>query len=214
MGLVAPWHVGSSPTGAPTCVPCIGRRILNHWATREVLEWIFFKKIIFLSSQQPLSIRRFKSFSSGKCSYVIFLIISSLPCFLISLSETPTTLILEPLDWSPDFLVFFLKFFFVFVLCYLMYFFNFMFQLLYWKFSSNISLISKSSFLFFKSSRFIAFCFSFCHGYNVFFLVHLKMLIIWFLSGSLAACSAPVFLDFVFSCLFWSVSFWWFCWPS
>ena len=28
MGLVAPRHVGSSPTRARTCVPCIGRRIL------------------------------------------------------------------------------------------------------------------------------------------------------------------------------------------
>ena len=34
-GLVAPWHVGSSRTRARTRVPCIGRRILNHCATRE-----------------------------------------------------------------------------------------------------------------------------------------------------------------------------------
>ena len=36
MGLVAPWHVGSSQTRAQTRVSCIGRRILNHCATREV----------------------------------------------------------------------------------------------------------------------------------------------------------------------------------
>ena len=30
MGLVALQHVGSSRTRAQTCVPCIGRRILNH----------------------------------------------------------------------------------------------------------------------------------------------------------------------------------------
>ena len=30
MGLVAPWHVESSPTRDRTCVLCIGRRILNH----------------------------------------------------------------------------------------------------------------------------------------------------------------------------------------
>ena len=36
MGLVAPQHVGSSQTRAQTRVPCIGRRILNHCATREV----------------------------------------------------------------------------------------------------------------------------------------------------------------------------------
>ena len=34
-GLVAPQHVGSSQTRAQTHVPCIGRQILNHCATRE-----------------------------------------------------------------------------------------------------------------------------------------------------------------------------------
>ena len=36
VGLLAPWYVESSPTGNWTCVPCIGRRILTLWATREV----------------------------------------------------------------------------------------------------------------------------------------------------------------------------------
>ena len=40
-GLVAPRHVGSSQTRARTCVPCIGRQILNHCATREALPGIF-----------------------------------------------------------------------------------------------------------------------------------------------------------------------------
>ena len=40
-GLVVPWHVGSSWTRARTSVPCIGRRILNHCATREALRWVF-----------------------------------------------------------------------------------------------------------------------------------------------------------------------------
>ena len=35
MGLVAPQHVGPSWTRARTHVPCIGRWILNHCATRE-----------------------------------------------------------------------------------------------------------------------------------------------------------------------------------
>ena len=39
MGLVAPWHVGFSQTRARIRVPCIGRRILNHCATREVLNF-------------------------------------------------------------------------------------------------------------------------------------------------------------------------------
>ena len=36
-GLAAPRHVGSSRTRDRTRVPCIGRRILNHCATREAL---------------------------------------------------------------------------------------------------------------------------------------------------------------------------------
>ena len=35
-GLVAPRYVGSSRTRERTCVPCIGRRILNHCTTKEV----------------------------------------------------------------------------------------------------------------------------------------------------------------------------------
>ena len=35
--LAAPQNVASSGTGDRTLVPCIGRQILNHWTTREVL---------------------------------------------------------------------------------------------------------------------------------------------------------------------------------
>ena len=41
-GLAAPRHVGSSWTGVQTRVPCIGRRTLNHCATREALENNFY----------------------------------------------------------------------------------------------------------------------------------------------------------------------------
>ena len=50
-GLVAPQHVGSSQTRDRTHVPCIGRRILNHCATREVptiplfFSFFFFKHL-------------------------------------------------------------------------------------------------------------------------------------------------------------------------
>ena len=48
-GLVALQHVGSSWTRARTRVPCIGRRILNHCATREVpplfLIWVLTNKL-------------------------------------------------------------------------------------------------------------------------------------------------------------------------
>ena len=40
-GLVALRHVGSSRIRAQTCVPCIGRRVLNHCATTEVPGSVF-----------------------------------------------------------------------------------------------------------------------------------------------------------------------------
>ena len=36
LNLVSPWPVGSSQMCVQIHVPCIGRWILNHWATREV----------------------------------------------------------------------------------------------------------------------------------------------------------------------------------
>ena len=51
-GPVAPWHVGSSQTRARTHVPCIGRQILNHCATREapeaLLYYIFWKPLTWM----------------------------------------------------------------------------------------------------------------------------------------------------------------------
>ena len=43
-GLVAPQHAGSSQTRDGTCVPCIGRWILNHGPTREALFCSFLIK--------------------------------------------------------------------------------------------------------------------------------------------------------------------------
>ena len=45
-GLVAPRYVGSSRTRAPTRVPCIGRRILNHCTTREAPLALFLKSCL------------------------------------------------------------------------------------------------------------------------------------------------------------------------
>ena len=53
MGLVAPWHVRSSWTRAQTRVPCIGRQILNHCATREVPPCLFFKVTPHLEMMSP-----------------------------------------------------------------------------------------------------------------------------------------------------------------
>ena len=44
-GLAAPWHVGSSRTGARTHVPCIGRRTPNHCATREAQGSLFYRSL-------------------------------------------------------------------------------------------------------------------------------------------------------------------------
>ena len=41
-GPFAPRHVGSSRTRARTRVPCIGRQILNHCATREAPSFILY----------------------------------------------------------------------------------------------------------------------------------------------------------------------------
>ena len=53
-GLVAPRHVGSSRTRDRTHVPCIGRRILNHCAAREVPpclgSFCFYKQPVALIS--------------------------------------------------------------------------------------------------------------------------------------------------------------------
>ena len=43
MGLVAPWHVGSSRTRDLTHVSCIGKWILYHWATWEAPQTLVFK---------------------------------------------------------------------------------------------------------------------------------------------------------------------------
>ena len=56
-GPVAPQHVGSSQTRARTRVPCIGRRTLNHCATREALFLI-------------LKIRKLGSGSTCRCAGV------------------------------------------------------------------------------------------------------------------------------------------------
>ena len=48
-GPVAPRHVGSSQTRARTRVPCMGRQILNHCATREALCFVFLMVAILMS---------------------------------------------------------------------------------------------------------------------------------------------------------------------
>ena len=58
-GLVAPRYVGSSRTRARTRVPCIGRQILNHCATREVPK---ISSSISLSGVLQFVVQRFAIF--------------------------------------------------------------------------------------------------------------------------------------------------------
>ena len=53
MGPVAPRHVGSSQTRAQTRVPCIGRQILNHCATREAPKPSFYQAAFFFNQVTP-----------------------------------------------------------------------------------------------------------------------------------------------------------------
>ena len=47
--LVAPWSVESSQSRDQIHVPCTGRRILNHWATSEVLDCLNTNQCSFVS---------------------------------------------------------------------------------------------------------------------------------------------------------------------
>ena len=59
-GLTAPRHMGSSWTKNQTCVPYIGRRILNRWATREV------------PASNILNRNVCKAFRAGRCPWLGF----------------------------------------------------------------------------------------------------------------------------------------------
>jgi len=48
MGLVVLWHVGSFQTRDWTCVSCIGRQTLYHWATREALPWFWWHDTLLM----------------------------------------------------------------------------------------------------------------------------------------------------------------------
>ena len=56
-GLVALRPVWSSWTRDRTCVPCIGRQILNHWTIREVLNW-FLMNVTVTRGSWGLQIRK------------------------------------------------------------------------------------------------------------------------------------------------------------
>ena len=53
-GLSCPGHEGASQTRDQAGVPCIVRRILNHWTTREALMWTIFKVLTEFVAVLPL----------------------------------------------------------------------------------------------------------------------------------------------------------------
>ena len=69
VGLVAPWHVASSQTRDRTCVALIGRRILNHCATREVPNKCLKNKCISILQLSAIALNEYLilwSFHSDK----------------------------------------------------------------------------------------------------------------------------------------------------
>ena len=60
VGSVAPQHVESSWSRDRSCVPCIGRRILNHWTPQEVMHPSFAIKNFFV----------LKAFFTDVCAYI------------------------------------------------------------------------------------------------------------------------------------------------
>ena len=62
-GLVAPPHVGSCRTRTRTRFPCIGRRILNHCATREVPVGSFEASFLHIQMSPERSIKTHSPFT-------------------------------------------------------------------------------------------------------------------------------------------------------
>ena len=89
-GPVAPRHVGSSQTRARTCVPCSGRQILNHCATREAPAQFLIGLLVFLMLScmsclyileiNPLSVDSFANIFSHSegCLFVLFVVFFAL----------------------------------------------------------------------------------------------------------------------------------------
>ena len=83
------WHsilVASKPVGFPqtrdqTCVPCIGKQILNHWATREVwrvlllmyVDYFIFSIVIFLNNKLLINKYVYCYFWVFKVYYLLYL---------------------------------------------------------------------------------------------------------------------------------------------
>ena len=96
-GPVAPRHVGSSQTRARTSVPCLGRRTLNHCATREALVFYFKRSTLIQSLKKMVRTARVSSWDfCGKCWMLADNAVWSLVC------QPPFPSYLQ-LDYNSDF---------------------------------------------------------------------------------------------------------------
>ena len=96
--LVALRHVGSSQTRSRTRVPCIGRQIPNHCATREAPVKYFlaiFYSLCFCMNKRMIQLQIFKKFLPVlHCSGLIL----TSQCFPVTLSQIATLHVLG-LPW-------------------------------------------------------------------------------------------------------------------
>ena len=97
MGLVAPQHVESSPTRCQTRVPCIGRRIPIHCATREVLllHFLLFLSRIYIQMSDPMDYSSNFLIFSVICSVSLLLALNLGRCLEICISELLTELFIS-----------------------------------------------------------------------------------------------------------------------
>ena len=87
-GPVTPRHAGSSQTRAQTRVPCIGRQILNHCATREApIYLVFYVPITISLLNSPRERTDFLSFCSNTgemCFHLPFPLLGNIPTEALS----------------------------------------------------------------------------------------------------------------------------------
>ena len=88
-GPVAPRHVGSSQTRARTRVPCTGRQILNHCATREAPQHILKEKFARRDNRKRMCTVLSLNNESKFSSLILYLVVwSGVPGLALPLALT------------------------------------------------------------------------------------------------------------------------------